>query len=421
MRGKCLTLQFLFMAFVAFAQPKIHSITSFQIGKEKQKTVQLFDYQDNDLTVKRQKWDYKRVDSTPRLVDEQVQRFTINGQLVSQENKIPKPSGLQTVWKIDNTIDANGCQTERRYTSLENDKPTRIRTYSTKTNIRCRISEETLRRYELNNKGLLAYDSFDVVKIFEYDNRDSLKIIRFNYFHKGLISNNFQPGFVEYTRRADGKVIEIYEDNNCEFCIDLLGSPYRNIFEYNANGQLIMQKKLANYSKPFQIQDSTVFSYDSKGKVSREVRFYFDERGKLGSKEAVDYAYDYYCDDALKSQTTQFDYESFYGLITNVLKATSKTIYTYTEGSTCDKKDGLDFMISPNPAQFQVIIASEALSSANCALTIYNSAGAVIQAYKIDYRTTSFDFSTADLASGTYSLRLTNDRNSVTKKLVVVH
>lgn len=416
MRGKCLTLQFLFMAYVAFTQPKVHSITSFQIGKEKQKTVQLFDYQDNGLTIKRQTWDYKRVDSTPRLVDEQVQRFTINGQLVSQENKIPKPSGLQTVWKIDNTIDANGCQTERRYTSLENDKPTRIRTYSTKTNIRCRISEETLRRYELNNKGLLAYDSFDIVKTFEYDSRDSLKRINYNYFYKGLISNNFQPGFVEYTRRADGKVIEIYENNNCEFCIDLLGSPYRNIFEYNANAQLIMQKKLGNYSKPFQIQDSTVFSYDSKGKVSREVRFYFDNNGKIDFKQIFDFDYDYYCDGLLKSQITQFEHQGF-----QPFKATCKTIYTYTEGSNCDKKDLLDVSISPNPAQFQAILSSEALSSANCTLTIYNSAGAVIQAYKIDYRTTSFDFSTADLASGTYLLRLTNDKNSVTKKLVVVH
>ena len=106
---KCLILPLLVMAYAAFAQPKIHSITSFRVGKEKQKTVQLFDYQDNGLTVKEQTWDYKRVDSTPRLVDERVQRFTINGQLVSQEDKISKATGLETVWKIDNTIDANGC------------------------------------------------------------------------------------------------------------------------------------------------------------------------------------------------------------------------------------------------------------------------------------------------------------------------
>lgn len=413
---KCFVLPLLFIAFAAFAQPKIHSITSFEIGKEKQKTVQLFDYQDNGLTVKRQNWDYKRVDSTPRLVDERVQRFTINGQLMSQEDKVPKPSGLETVWKIDNTIDANGCQTERHYTSLKNDKPTRIITYSTKTNIRCRISEETLRRYELNQKGQLDFDSFEIVKKFEYDGRDSLVKINYNYFYKGVISNNFPAGFVEYKRRADGKVIEIYEDNNCEFCIDMLGSPYKNIFEYNANGQLIMQKKLANYRRPFQIQDSTIFSYNSRGKLSREVGFYFDPNGRVEFKEIFDYDYDYYCDDLVKSQTTQVEYDAF-----RPFKGVFKSIYTYTEGATCDKKDVLDFTIAPNPASFQAIIAAEGLSSADYTLTIYSSAGTLIHTYKVDYRTTAFDFSTANLVSGTYLVRLINDKNSVSKKLVVVH
>lgn len=414
---KYFSFPFLFMAFVAFAQPKIHSITSFQIGKEKQKTVQLFDYQDNGLTVKRQNWDYKRVDSTPRLVDERLQRFTASGQLISQEDKT---TGLETTWRIDNTIDANGCPTEGRYTNLENNKPRRLITYSTKTNTRCRISEETLRKYELNRKGELEYDSFDIVKKFEYDTRDSLIKISFNYFYKGLISNSFSPGFIEYKRRADGKVIEIYENNNCEFCTDLYGNPYRHVFEYNANGQLIMQKKLPSYRRPFQIQDSTIFSYNSKGKVSREVVFSFDPYGMLVEKKAFDYDYEYYCDDLLKSQTTRLESQNYIAF-SRPFKATFKSIYTYTEGATCDRKDVLDFTIAPNPAQFQAIITAEGLSSADYTLTIYSSAGVLIHTYKVDYRATSFDFSTIDLASGTYLVRLTNDKNSVSKKLVVVH
>ena len=417
---KCFMLPFLFMAYAAFAQPKIHSITSFQIGKEKQKTVQLFDYQDNGLTVRQQNWDYKRVDSTPRLVSERLQRFTQNGQLVSQEDKTPKATGLETTWKIDNTIDANGCPTERRYTSLKDDKPTRIITYSTKTNARCRISEETLRKYELNRKGELAYDSFDIVKKFEYDTRDSLIKISFNYFYKGLISNSFSPGLIEYKRRADGKVIEIYENNNCEFCIDFYGNPYRHVFEYNTNGQLIMQKKLASYRNPFQVQDSTVFSYNAKGKLSREVVSSFDLYGRLVEKKSFDYDYEYYCDDLLKSQITKLESLN-YIVFSTLFKATYKDIYTYTEGAACDKKDGLDFTIAPNPAQFQAIITAEGLSSADYTLTIYSSAGALIQTYKVNYRTTAFDFPTANLASGTYLVRLTNDKNSVSKKLVVVH
>ena len=417
---KCLILPLLFMACVAFAQPKIHSITSFEIGKEKQKTVQLFDYQDNDLTIKRQNWDYKRVDSTPRLMDERVQRFTTNGQLVSQEDKIPKPSGLETVWKIDNTVDANSCQTERRYMNLEKNKPTRIISYSTKTNIRCRISEETLRKYELNRKGELEYDSFEIVKKFEYDNRDSLTKINYNYFYKGLISNNFSPGFTEYKRRADGKLIELYEDNVCEFCRDLLGSPYRGIYDYDSKGQVVLEKIYSSYGRGLKLQDSTLFSYNSKGKLSREVRFSFDSNGKLIFKKTLDYDYDYYCDDLLKSQIMRLEEQDYY-VFSLPFKATYKDIYTYAEGSNCDKKDVLDFTISPNPAQFQAIITSEALSTADYTLTIYNLAGALIHTYKVDYRTTNFDFSTANLASGTYLVRLTNDENSVSKKLVVVH
>ncbi len=418
---KCLIIPLLFTAFVAFAQPKIHSITSFKIGKEKQKTVQLFDYQDNGLTVKQQNWNYKRVDSTPRLVDETLQRFTVNGQLISQENKTPKPSGLQTTWRIDNTIDANGCQTERRYTSLSNNKPTRTITYSTKTNIRCRISEETLRKYELNRKGELDFDSFEIIKKFEYDTRDSLIKISFNYFYKGLISNNFKPGFIEYKRRADGKVIEMYEDNNCEFCIDLLGNPYRGIYDYDSKGQVILEKIYSSYGRGLKLQDSTLFSYNSKGKLSQEVKFSFNSNAKLTSKQINNYDYDYYCDDLLKSQTTQYDHQYFYGLPTDIFKGTAKSIYTYTEGATCDQKDGLDFTISPNPAQFQAIITAEGLSSADYTLTIYSSAGALIHTYKVNYRTTAFDFPTANLASGTYLVRLTNNKNSVSKKLVVVH
>ena len=417
---KCFTLPLLFMAFAAFAQPKIHSITSFEIGKEKQKTVQLFDYQDNGLTVKRQNWDYKRVDSTPRLVDERLQRFTINGQLVSQEDKIPKPSGLETVWKIENTIDANGCQTERRYISLENNKPTRVRTYSTKTNIRCRISEEMLRTYNLNNKGQLAYDSFDVVKKFEYDTRDSLIKISYTYFYKGLITNNFPRGFVEYKRRADGKVIEIYENNNCEFCTDFHGNPYSSTYDYNVNGQVVLTKVYASYGRGLQLRDSMRFSYNSKGKLSREVVVSFDPYGRLVEIKSFDYDYEYYCDDLLKSQITKLESLNFI-VFSRPFKATYKDFYTYTEGAACDKKDVLDFTIAPNPAQFQAILTAEGLSAADYTLTIYSSAGALIHTYKVDYRTTAFDFSTADLASGTYLVRLTNDKNSVSKKLVVVH
>ncbi len=417
---ECFVLPLLFMAFVAFAQSKIHSITSFQVGKEKQKTVQLFDYQDNGLTLRRQSWDYKRVDSTPRLVDERVQRFTVNGQLVSQEDKVPKPSGLETVWKIENTINANGCQTERRYVNLDNNKPTRMRTYSTKTTIRCRISEETLRRYELNRKGELEYDSFDVVKKFQYDSRDSLIKISFNYFYKGLISNGIPSGIIEYKRRSDGKVIEMYEDNVCEFCIDLMGNPYRATYDYNANGQIVLEKVFSSYRRLLQLQDSTLFTYNSKGKLSREAKFHFDVNNKLIFKEISDYDYDYYCDDLLKTQTTQFESQDFYEP-PHGFKGVFKGIYTYTERAICDKKDLLDFTIAPNPATFQAIITAEGLSSADYTLAIYSVAGALIHTYKVDYRTTAFDFSTANLMSGTYLVRLTNDKNSVSKKLVVVH
>jgi hypothetical protein len=417
---KCLTLPFLLMAFVAFAQPKIHSITSFQVGKEKQKNVQLFDYQDNGLTVRRQNWDYKRVDSTPRLLNETLQRFTINGQLVSQEDKIPKPSGLETVWKIENTIDQNGCQTERRYTSLDKNKPTRVITYSTKTNIRCRILEETLRKYELNRKGELEYDSFDIVKKFEYDSRDSLTKISFSYFDKGLISNNFSPGLIEYKRRADGKVTEIYGDNACEFCTDLLGSPYRIIYEYDSKGQVVLEKIYPSYGRGPKLQDSTLSAYNSKGKLSREVVFSYDPNGQLVFKKTSDYDYEYYCDDLLKGRTTRFESQDYFAF-SRPFKATYKDMYTYTEGATCDKKDLLDFTIAPNPASFQAIISAEGLSSADYTLAIYSSAGALIHTYKVDYRTTTFDFSTANLVSGTYLVRLTNDKNSVSKKLIVVH
>jgi hypothetical protein len=406
---KCLTFPFLFMVYVAFAQPEIHSITSFNLDNPRQKSVQLFDYQDNGLTVRQQNWEYKRVDSTPRLLDEQVQRFTINGQLVSQENRKLDKSVWKTTWKTDNTIDANGCQTERRYTLFDNNKAYIMRTYSTKTNIRCRISEETLRYYEPNDKGQFTFDSVEIVKKFEYDSRDSLKTINYAYFYKG--APNMPPGILDYKRRADGKAIEIYSENVCEFCIDIWGDPSRGFIEYDANGQVIMEKNMAFFGR-YVLMDSVRYEYNAAKQKLRKTDFKFDRNAKIQSTETTDYAY--YCDGLLKSETTRFSIIDFQSFV-------SQKLYTYTEGSICDKKDLLDFTISPNPAQFQAMIASEALSSADCTLTIYNAAGALIHTYKIDYRTTTFDFSTANLVSGAYLLRLTNDKNSVTKKLIVVH
>ncbi len=411
---KCLLLSFSFMACVAFAQPKIHSITAFKVGKEKQKTVQLFDYQDNGLTVKQQTWDYKRVDSTPRLIAETNQRFTNDKQLVSQEMRDFASVRHRSASRIDNKFDAKGCQIEYRSASLDtNNKETRVFLTFIETNNACRVTKETLRQYTLLN-GQLRYDSFEIVKTFQYDNRDSLKKIVFDYFYKGLISNTFPQGFIEYTRRADGKVTEIYEADNCQFCVDLFGSPMRHTFDYNALGQVVTEKNFATYRTPLQLRDSTVFMYNSANKLSRETKFFFDGNNRLDFKYIFDY--DYYCDNLLKSETMSIQYQNY-----PEGNGISKKIYTYTEGANCDKKDLVNFTISPNPVSFYASIVSEALLSADYTVSIYNLAGALIQTYKIDFRTTQFDFSTAHLISGAYLVRLTNEKNSVTKKLIVVH
>jgi hypothetical protein len=409
---KYLTLPLLFMAFVAFAQPKIHSITSFAVGKENQKWVQLFDYQDNGLTIREQFWDYKRVDSTPRLTYETTRRFNANKQLLSEVSRNSASSRERITYKIDNNYDANGCLIENKRTSQnETTKASYLFLTQIKSNAKCLTLEETLKS-AYNENGQATLDEYATVKKYEYDNKDSLKAIR--YFQK---DSAVAFGRIEYTRRADGKIVEILSENPCDYCTDY-DIPNRFFIDYNANGQITIQKRKGLFSNT--LMDSIVWSYNSNGKLSRETQFYFDRNGRMTFKSTQDHEYENFCDGLLKSRTTKIENQDFLGPIA-VLKVTYVAVYTYTEAPNCDKKDLLDFTIAPNPAQWQATIASDALFSADNTLTIFNVAGAIVQSYKINYRTNKFDFSTLDLINGTYLIRLTNDKNSVTKKLVVLH
>jgi hypothetical protein len=409
---KCLTLLFLLTAFVAFAQPKIHSITTFTVGKEKQKTVQLFDYQDNGLTINQQSWAYKRVDSTPILTFNVVQRFRTDGRLISEEAKYFDKSKLGGSIRIDNKYDANGCLVEnRRFSQSEYTKDSRLFLIQTKTNAKCQILEETLTQENDSKSQSSIYKSV-ILKKYEYDNMDSVKAIR--YFYK---DSTISFGFVEFIRRADGKIIEKREENSCDFCIDN-DIPSRFFTEFNASGQIIVQKR-KNLVKNI-LMDSTIWAYNTNGKLSRDTRFSFDFNGKISFKTIIDYTYTNYCDNLLKEQTSQYENQDFI-LPLNVFKKTFKTIYTYTEAPNCDKKDLLDFTIAPNPTNWHTTIQSEALTSANTTVTIYNLAGAIVRTFKVNFRTNAFDFSTIDLINGTYLVRLTDDKNSVTKKMVVLH
>jgi hypothetical protein len=415
---KYLSLPLLFMAFVAFAQPKIHSITSFTVGKEKQKWVQLFDYQDNGLMVREQSWEYKRVDSMPRLIGEVVQRFSSNKQLIFKNYWQNESKWIRYAGRIENILDNNGCIVNNREISLDTlGKEERVINIAIETDAKCRVLQEKWSRYERIGSLIPVFDSIEVVKKYVYDSQDSLKSIRYNYFYRGQVSNNIPQGKVDYIRRSDGKVIEIYEENNCEICCGSSDYPYRHFYEYDNNNRLIKQK--ITVGNRFIVHDSTVFSYNAQSKLSRQVvHFSFDRYGKLQSKEIFDYEYDSYCDDLLKSKTTRFEYEDIFS---SKYKGISKEIYTYTEGSSCEPKEEANFIIAPNPAFWQATITSASLASADNTLTIFNVAGAIIQSYKINYRTNKFDFSTLDLINGTYLIRLTNDKNSVTKKLVVLH
>jgi Secretion system C-terminal sorting domain len=407
-------LPFLFMAFVTFAQPKIHSITSFTVGKEKQKTVQLFDYQDNGLTVKQQSWEYKRVDSTPQLSGIFIQRFTNDKRLISDENTYFYPNSFNLFFtsKSANKFDKNGCFISKSDSVFDsNNKVESVYTNTILTDAKCRVLQETLRKYERLMTEKLEYDSFETVKKFEYDSRDSLKTIRFNYFYKGLSSTNFQSGILDYKRRGDGKIIEIYGENICEFCTDIMDYKNRYFIDYNTDGQVIMEKTTALRDKVV-TTDSVFYVYNLDKQLIQKNKFGFEFNGRFQSKETTTYAY--YCDGLLKKETIQDEY---YGASQSIWHS----FYTYTEASNCDRKELSDFTIAPNPAHWQATIASDALFSADNTLTIYNVAGAIIQTYKINYRTNKFDFSTLDLINGTYLIRLTNDKNSVTKKFVVLH
>jgi hypothetical protein len=407
---KCLTLPFLFIAFVAFAQPKIHSITNFIVGKENQKRVQLFDYQDNGLTVKQQSWEYKRVDSTPRLTGERTKKFRNINQLLSDESFYFYPEKVKNTDRTDYKYDVNGCLIERqRALFKDNSKENYIFQTQIKANANCLTSEETLNR-GYSEKGPATVNQYATIKKYEYDSKGLLKAVRY-----ALKDTATDFGFIEYTRRADGKIIEINERNPCDFCIDY-DIPSRYLTDYNADGQIIMKKRINSYNN--KLMDSTVYSYNSQAKISREVHFSFDSNGRFNAKEILDYEYDSYCDDLLKNKTTRLEYEDSFSY---TFKGISKEIYTYTEGSTCDKKETIDFTIAPNPAFWQATIASESLATADNVLTIYNAIGAIMATYTIDFRTNTFDFPTLDLINGTYLIRLTNGKNSATKKLVVLH
>ncbi len=411
---KCSILPFLLMASAAFAQPKIHSITSFTVGNEKQKNVQLFDYQDNGLVVKQQSWEYKRVGSTPHLTGTFIQRFTIDKRLISDEHTYyyPDSFNLFFTFKTLNKFDKNGCLISEIDSVFDsNNKVEKVYAHTILTDAKCRILQETLRKHERLTTGELQSDSFETVKKFEYDSRDSLKTILFNYFYKGLPSPDFESGIRDYKRRADGKIIEIYSENICEFCTDLMDDKNRYFLDYNADGQVIMEKTTALRDK-IVTTDSIFYVYNLDKQLIQETVFGFESNGKFQSKVTTEY--DYYCDGLLKKRTHR---EEYYGAFQSLWNA----FYTYTSAPNCDKKELLDFTIAPNPAQWQATIASDALFSADNTLTIYNVAGAIIQSHKINYRTNKFDFSTLDLINGTYLIRLTNDKNSVTKKLIVLH
>jgi Secretion system C-terminal sorting domain len=403
---KYATLSFVFMAFVAFAQPKIHSITNFSVGNGKRKMVQLFDYQDNGLTIRKQILFYTRTDSTPRLIGEQWQRFSNKGQLLSEEERYWD----NLIWphrtKMENKFNADGCLLESRFADLDsNNMETNVVTHFFKRNAQCQILEDTLKSYCLPYpyKGTKLKECFIYVSKFEYDNHDSLIAVR--DYNLSWVTLTFLDtttrAAITYKRRADGKLIEVYgTSSTCNSCY-----PTRIFYEYNSKGQMIVEKNLNIKS------DSTIFLYNQEGKLTNKIQFNISWTDRIIPESYFNY--DYYCDGLFKSETREFN--TSFGFFSG------KTIYTYTEGPDCAKKDAFNFTISPNPVQWQAIISSEVLQSGNCTMIIYNMSGAVVRTYSINYRADKVDFSTIDLVAGTYFVRLSNDKNSVTKKLVVVH
>ncbi len=93
---------------------------------------------------------------------------------------------------------------------------------------------------------------------------------------------------------------------------------------------------------------------------------------------------------------------------------------TALSGPLSDELRTSEFTVSPNPCRGTAVASAPfAARSLPFALSIWDASGRLLATHAV--RTTTFELHTSDLPTGTYFVRLTSGRNTITRRLVVQH
>jgi len=214
-------------------------------------------------------------------------------------------------------------------------------------------------------------------------------------FYRRIISTAYEPTQTVFTTDSYAKI----NDSTSQRLVD------RFITTYDTEENILS----SIYITPFSTRE-TIHEYNDKGLVVRNL-FRSTEKDSTGLqiyKDTTDFLYQYYCDDLIAEQIT--DYGN-YGL---------KTTFSYLNPADCGQTNPIsDFLLFPNPVNSLLTIENEAFVNGSYALAIFDINGRYIRSVT-NYRSNAVTIDVADLPNGIYQLSIQNEDGRITKPFTVL-
>ena len=133
-----------------------------------------------------------------------------------------------------------------------------------------------------------------------------------------------------------------------------------------------------------------------------------DSTGLQIYRDTTDFIYQYYCDDLIAEQIT--DYGN-YG---------TKTTLSYLYPAECGQTNTItDFSLFPNPVNSLLTIENEAFVNRSYSLDIFDINGRYIRSIS-NYRSNAVTVDVANLPNGMYQLSIQNEAGRITKPFTIL-
>lgn len=251
---------------------------------------------------------------------------------------------------------------------------------------------------KLNCSEVVGCEDWKLVNKKVYDTEGRLIIEEFGAitdFYRRIISTSYETTQTIYTIDSYGK----QNDSTSQRLLD------RFISTYDTDENILS----SIFINPFSTRE-TLYEYNEQGLPVRNLflNTVKDSMGIQIYRDTTDFIYQYYCDDLIAEQIT--DYGNF----------GTKTTFSYLHPADCGQTNAIaDFSLFPNPVNSLLNIENEAFVNGSYSLDIFDISGRYIRSVS-NYRSNTITLNVEDLPNGNYQLSIQNEDGRLTRPFTVL-